>query len=105
MDTPKRSWVKSITWRIVGIIILGLIAYWLTKDWKAMTGITLIFNFVRLILYYGHERIWERIAWGRLHHPLEHLPVRSNLSEQDYRIIQEFLEKQEYSSDQPEYQI
>ena len=105
MDTSKRSILKSITWRIVGIVILGLIAYEMTKDVKAMTGITLVFNVVRFVLYYGHERLWERIKWGRMRHPLAHLPVRADLTLQDYQIIEAFLEEQKYSAREPEYQI
>ena len=40
MDTPVRSWVKSITWRILGILLLGGITYLITKSWKEMAVIT-----------------------------------------------------------------
>jgi uncharacterized membrane protein len=103
MDTSRRSWIKSITWRIIGIVILGAISYKLTHDLKAMTGITLIFNAIRLILYYVHERIWERIHWGKIRHPLEHLPVKTNLTPGDYDLIRDYLNQQKYL--QPEYQI
>lgn len=66
MDSKKRSWMKSITWRLVGIIVLGLISYWSTGNLKEMTQITLLFNGIRLILYYYHERVWNRIDYGRI---------------------------------------
>jgi len=91
MDTKRRSWVKSITWRVFGIILLGVVSYSITKSWKAMTTITVLFHGIRLILYYYHERIWERISWGKIKHPLAHLPVTRNLTPEDLEIVREKL--------------
>jgi len=105
MDLRRRSWVKSATWRIIGVVVLAHISYAITRDWGQTTGITLIFHGLRLILYYCHERLWERIAWGRLKHPLSHLPVRGDLTENDHRIIERFLQERQYLARPPEYQI
>ncbi|MCK4304235.1 MAG: DUF2061 domain-containing protein [Candidatus Eisenbacteria sp.] len=91
MDTKKRSWGKSITWRVFGIVLLGLISYLITHDWKDMATITVVFHSIRLILYYFHERIWERISWGKLKHPLAELPVTQQLTPDDLQIIREKL--------------
>jgi uncharacterized membrane protein len=91
MDTKKRSWVKSITWRVFGIILLAAISLMITKDWRAMTTITLLFHGIRLILYYYHERIWERISWGKVKHPLADLPVTRGLTPEDLHIVREKL--------------
>ncbi|MFH1861783.1 MAG: DUF2061 domain-containing protein [bacterium] len=91
MDTKKRSWTKSLTWRIVGIVLLGLIAYSITADWKEMTIITVLFHGLRLILYYYHERLWERISWGKLKHPLADLPVKGKLTPEDLEVVREKL--------------
>ena len=64
-DTKLRSWIKAFTWRVIGIVILGGISYWLTEDWGETTIITVTFHSIRLILYYYHERLWENIKWGR----------------------------------------
>jgi uncharacterized membrane protein len=65
MDAPRRSLVKTISWRIAGSSATFLIAYMMTDN-LAMAGIIggtqLIFN---TILYYIHERIWNKIAWGQ----------------------------------------
>lgn len=66
IDSKIRSWTKSITWRILGIIILACITYYLTLDLKQTTWITIIFHSIRLVLYYVHERTWEHISWGRI---------------------------------------
>ena len=91
MDTKKRSVVKSITWRVIGVIILGIISYLITGDWKEMTIITLLFHGIRLIMYYYHERLWERVSWGKLKHPLAELPVRENLKPKDFEIVRKKL--------------
>lgn len=64
-DTNGRSWAKSITWRVIGIIILGGLAWLFTHDWQETTLITVTFHTIRLVLYYFHERVWEKIRWGR----------------------------------------
>ncbi len=87
MDTKARSWVKSVVWRVIGIVVLGGISYGITGDWKQMTLITLLFHSIRVVLYYCHERVWERIKWGRLKHPLSDLPVREKPTPEDLEII------------------
>ena len=105
MDLEKRSWAKSITWRLVGIVILGVISYAFTRDWGATTWITGLFHGIRLVLYYTHERIWERVSWGRLRHPLSHLPVRSDLTSEDLESIRVLLEGEQFLAKGPEFQI
>jgi uncharacterized membrane protein len=87
MDTKARSWVKSVVWRLIGIVVLGAISYAITGSWKQMTLITVIFHSIRVVLYYYHERVWERIKWGRLKHPLSDLPVKETPTREDLEII------------------
>jgi len=91
MDTKRRSWVKSLTWRLLGIALLGLISFLITRDLKQMTVITALFHGIRLVLYYYHERLWERISWGRLKHPLAELPVNKKLTPEDLEIVRQKL--------------
>lgn len=105
MDTSKRSWAKSVVWRLIGVFILGGITYAFTHDWGKTTVITGVFHAVRLVLYYLHERAWERISWGKLKHPLSHLPVRPDLSRGDLERIRQLLEREKYVVKTPEYEI
>jgi uncharacterized membrane protein len=105
MDTPRRSWVKSITWRAIGVVILGAISYAVTRDLGAVTLITLAFHGIRLILYYWHERLWERVTWGRIRHPLEHFCMKQNLTAADMDEIRVLLEERGYVAKHPEYEI
>ncbi len=88
METKARSWAKSIVWRVIGIFLLGGIAYAVTGRWEEVTMITLVFHSLRLVLYYFHERLWLRIEWGRLEHPLSRLPVNGKLTPDGHRIIE-----------------
>ena len=83
--------MKSITWRILGIVLLGLISYIITRDWQEMAIITAIFHGIRVILYYFHERIWERVSWGKMLHPLAGLPVDRELTAEDLEMVREKL--------------
>jgi uncharacterized membrane protein len=105
MDLSKRSWAKSITWRIVGIVLLGLISYLVTRDWGKTTGITIIFHGLRLVLYYFHERLWERVNWGRIRHPLAHLALREDITLNDIEEIGRLLEDRRYILKHPDYEI
>lgn len=95
-ESHKRAWVKSIVWRMLGIIVLGVISWLVTHSWKEVTIITMIFHGVRVILYYFHERVWDRISWGRIRHPLSCLPVNKELKPEDLRLIQSQLKELGY---------
>ena len=66
METRMRSIAKSFVWRIISIVVLVTVAYFITGDIKETTGITIIFQIILAALYYAHERAWAKIAWGRL---------------------------------------
>ncbi len=104
METRLRSWAKSVTWRLVGIIILGGISYAMTRDWKETTVITTVFHTLRFVLYYYHERAWMRIKWGTEAHPLSHLPVKKDLSAADHEAIRKMMQERNWLTSQ-EYEI
>jgi len=65
MDVPQRSIVKTISWRITGSSATFLIAYIMTGNFAiaGVIGVTQMIS--NTILYYLHERIWNRIKWGQ----------------------------------------
>lgn len=60
-EERKRSMVRSILWRVMGIIILALITWVFTRNLIQTTAITFIHHAVFLVIYYLHERLWQRI--------------------------------------------
>jgi uncharacterized membrane protein len=64
MDLVKRSLVKTISWRITGSSATFLIAYIMTGNF-AIAGIIGLTQMVsNTLLYFVHERIWNKISWG-----------------------------------------
>jgi len=103
-ETHLRSWAKSTTWRLVGIVLLGGISYALTRNWEQTTIITAVFHALRFVLYYFHERWWARIAWGTNPHPLSHLPVKRDLTPEDHKAVEKVLQERD-CLEKPNYEI
>ena len=64
-EKPKRSIVKSISWRIVGTIDTILISWLVTGTLTVAFSIGTVELFTKMILYFFHERIWNTINWGK----------------------------------------
>ena len=65
-DQPKRSLVKTITWRITGSGATFLISYIISGNLTIAGTIAVIQVVANTLLYFIHERVWNRISWGRL---------------------------------------
>jgi uncharacterized membrane protein len=65
VDLKIRSWVKSFTWRIIGVFILLPLTYVFTGNWESAGGVTLSFNVIRMLLYYVHERAHIMGSWRK----------------------------------------
>lgn len=61
-ETHKRSMARSILWRVMGIFVLALVTFAFTRNWIQTTAITFIHHGMFLIIYYLHERLWQRIG-------------------------------------------
>ena len=62
-DSYTRSLVKTITWRITGSSATFGIAYAMTGDIAVSGIIGITQSIVNTVLYYIHERVWNRIQW------------------------------------------
>ena len=65
MEQAKRSLLKTITWRIAASLDTFIIAGIITGDWKIGGSIAVIEVITKMIIYYFHERIWNKINWGK----------------------------------------
>jgi uncharacterized membrane protein len=64
-DTATRSLIKAISWRVTGSGATFGISYLISGNFiiaGSIAGIQLISN---TILYFVHERVWNRIRWGQ----------------------------------------
>lgn len=64
-DHHYRSIVKSITYRLIIIFSDFAIATFITGNSRSAFHIILFTNISSTILYYAHERIWNRITWAK----------------------------------------
>lgn len=60
-STPKRSILKTITWRIVATTDTFLISFFITGQWTWASAIAGVEVVTKMGLYYLHERGWSRI--------------------------------------------
>lgn len=60
-DKPIKSFMKSISWRIVGTIDTMVISYFITGRVTIALSIGSIEVLTKTILYYFHERLWAHI--------------------------------------------
>lgn len=63
--SKKRSFAKSLTWRVVALITTFVTLYALSKDINMATLATVITNTVNFVAYYYHERVWNAVTWGK----------------------------------------
>ena len=64
-DTGKRSLVKAITWRITGTLDTFIISWFITGQLALAGGIALTEVLTKICIFWIHERIWNKINWGR----------------------------------------
>ena len=60
-----RSVVKAVSYRIVIVIADFTAVYFFTRELDIALGFVVISNVYTSVLYFLHERFWDRIAWGR----------------------------------------
>ena len=61
----KRSLAKTISWRALGTITTVVVSYFITGTLTLAFSIGAIELVSKLILYFFHERAWNRITWGK----------------------------------------
>lgn len=65
MESRSRSIVKSLIYRILSLLGIGILGWLITRDIKETTFITIVFQIYLIILYYVYERVWNKVNWGR----------------------------------------
>ena len=64
-ENKFRSISKSISWRILASCDTMLISYVITRSLKIAAAIGSIEVLTKMVLYYFHERAWNKFAFGR----------------------------------------
>jgi uncharacterized membrane protein len=61
-----RSLIKAFTWRLIGSLDTFLLSLLVTRNGTFALSIAGVEALTKIVLYYIHERVWRRVAWGRL---------------------------------------
>lgn len=64
-EQPKRSVVKSLSWRVIGTLDTIVISWIITGALTLAFSIGMVELVTKMILYFLHERMWNSIKWGR----------------------------------------
>jgi uncharacterized membrane protein len=60
----SRALVKTACYRLLMVAITVAVALFITGDTTQALNIGLVANVVKTGIYYGYERLWDRISWG-----------------------------------------
>ena len=65
METKLRSFIKAVSWRILGSLFTMGVVWAFTRQWKAAAAVGIIDTLAKIIIFYVHERLWLRISFGK----------------------------------------
>jgi len=63
-ESPLRSVLKAITYRITGTITTAIVTFGVTGELATAVAVGSVEPFVKLAVYYLHERLWQRVPIG-----------------------------------------
>lgn len=64
-EKTSRSLLKSVSWRILGTIDTIIISYLITNTLEFALRIGFVELLTKMGLYFLHERLWNKIKWGK----------------------------------------
>ena len=65
MEHRNRSLLKTASWCVFRFSLTIIIIYAYTKDIKKSIGVGAGIDIVKTVLYYFHERAWNKVKFGR----------------------------------------
>ena len=73
VEAKRRTLVKALVWRLIGVVWTWIGAYLIllfTPDrYRSAallsTYIVVYHHSTRMAMYYGYERVWDKVAWAR----------------------------------------
>lgn len=64
-ERHSRSVAKAITWKLVATAMAFVVSYGYTRDISSSASVALTMFVAGIVAYYIHERVWNRISWGK----------------------------------------
>ena len=65
-STEVRSFTKGIVWEGFSFIITAFAAYLFYGNIGQSIKLSAILTVVKIFLFFGHERAWKHIHWGKI---------------------------------------
>ena len=95
-EAHSRTIAKAISWRAIATLTTMIIVFLFTRRIILTLGVGLAEVIAKITFYYLHERIWEKISWGKSRHPLSGILVKRELEPKDMEIIKDKLRELGY---------
>ncbi len=64
-ESTARSIVKTISWRVLATITTIILVYLFTDEIALAFQVGMIEVFLKMLVYFFHERAWDKINFGR----------------------------------------
>jgi len=64
-ETHARSLAKAVSWRATGSLDTFVVAFVITGSPKIAGSVAVTEVLTKILIYYGHERVWSWIPWGK----------------------------------------
>ncbi len=65
-ERAYRSVIKTVSWRVLGTVDTMVISFLITGSMVMAASIGSIEVITKMVLYYFHERAWDKIKIGRV---------------------------------------
>jgi len=69
-ESRKRSLAKMLSWRVIATVITMTLVFLFTGELSLAAGVGIFEVILKVAFYYGHERAWNMVRWGRKTRPL-----------------------------------
>ena len=97
IENHKRTIIKTITWRVLATLTTMSIVFAFTRRVVLSLEVGLVEVLAKMFLYYLHERLWGKVSWGKIKHPLSEFNLKKPyLSQEDKLIIETELRRLGY---------
>ena len=65
MESNRRSLAKALSWRLLATLITTAIVFAMTGEGEFAATIGVADTIFKFFIYFAHERLWNRIPYGR----------------------------------------
>jgi adenylylsulfate kinase len=69
VESNTRSIAKAVSYRVLGSLSTAMIVFVFSGNLRVSAGVGFLDMFVKIALYYLHERLWNHISYGRQRPP------------------------------------